>query len=171
MSSKEPEQRKAAARKEHLSSAADAAITATPEVNIREVRTRIEDVFNALGTDQLPGTIIPAGKRNNAKEAAEFVLADMLAKLATSRLKAAAEAAEKAGVFGDPDTYVPGDTVMVFSDPNFSVNVKMGKPSKMMGREQVEAAAKTYLGTKAAEFLEECFKPRAATKQIIVSMK
>jgi hypothetical protein len=61
--------------------------------------------------------------------------------------------------------------VMVFNDPNFSINVKMGKPSTMIGREEVEAAAEKFLGKRASEFLEECKKPRSATKQIIVSMK
>ena len=141
------------------------------EANIREIRTRIEDVFNALGTESFPGTIIPAGSRNNSKEAAEYVLADLLSKLAGDRLKNALEAAEKAGVFGDKEDYVTGDTVMVFSDPNFSINVKMGKPSKMIKRERVEEAAAEYLGKRASEFLEACKGERAATKQIIVSMK
>jgi len=154
----------------NLSSVAMEASTPT-EDNIREIRARIEDVFNGIGTEYLPGTVIPTGSKNNAKEAGDFVLADLLEKLATSRKKVAFEAAEKAGVFGDPETYVQGDTVMVFSDPNFSINVKTGKPSKMMKRELVEAAASKYLGRKAQEFLDECQGERAATKQIIVSMK
>jgi hypothetical protein len=153
-----------------LSSIAEAIIAPT-EVSIREIRSRIEEAFNALGTESLPGTIIPAGQKNNAPEAAAFVIADMLSKLATDRLKKASEAAEKAGVFGSSDDYVIGDTVMVFSDPNFSINVKMGKPGEMLGREQVEAAALEYLGKKASEFLTACKKPRAPTKQIIVSIK
>jgi hypothetical protein len=155
---------------DNLSSVA-AEMLAPTEANIREVRSRIEDVFNALGTDQLPGTVMPVGKRNNSAEAGEFVLADLLSKLASDRLKKAQEAAEKAGVFGDKSEYVPGDTVMVFSDPNFSINVKMGKPSKMIKKEKVQAAAETYLGPKASEFMEACMGERAATKQIIVSMK
>jgi hypothetical protein len=154
----------------NLSSVA-ADMLAPAEANIREIVSRVEEAFNALGTDALPGTIIPAGSRNNAKEAAEFVLAERLSKLAADRLKKAAEAAEKAGVFGNPEEYRIGDTVMVFSDPSFSISVKMGRPSKMIGREQVEAAAVTFLGKKSVEFLEACFKPRAATKQIIVSVK
>jgi hypothetical protein len=156
---------------EQLSTAATVAVTVPNEVNIREVRTRIEDVFAALGTEALPGTVIPFGQRNNAKEAADYVIAELLEKLATKRKKLAAELAEKAGVFGDPASYVEGDTVMVFSDPNFSINVKMGTPGTMIGREEVEAAANKYLGKKASEFLDECMKPRAATKQVIVSMK
>jgi hypothetical protein len=156
---------------DNLSSAASVAVTVPNEVNIREVRTRIEDVFAALGTEALPGTVIPFGQRNNSKEAADFVIADLLEKLASKRKKLAHELAEKAGVFGEPSEYVEGDTVMVFSDPNFSINVKMGTPGKMLGREEVEAAAVKYLGKKAPEFLDECMKPRAATKQIIVSMK
>lgn len=156
---------------DNLSSVATVAVTVPEEVNIREVRTHIEDVFTGIGTDSLPGTLIPFGQRNNSKEAADFVMADLLEKLATERLKAAKEAAEKAGVFGNPDDYVLGDTVMVFSDPNFSINIKMGRPSRMIGREEVEAAAVKHLGKKADEFLDECKKDRAATKQIIVSMK
>lgn len=139
--------------------------------NIREIRQRIEEAFNALGTEQLPGTVFPVGSRNNSVEAVNFVVAEVLSKLAEARKKGAAEAAEKAGVFGDPDSYVLGDTVMVFNDPNFSINVKMGRPTKMINRELVEATAEKFLGKKASEFLEECFKERAATKQIIVSMK
>lgn len=161
---------KADGPKAHLSSVAVEAVLPT-EADIRVIRSRIEEVFNALGSEQFPGTIVPTGKHNNAKEAAEFVLADLLSKLATARLKKATEAAENAGVFGEKDTYVEGDTVMVFSDPNFSINVKMGKPGKQLGRSEVEAAAVEYLGKKSGEFLNKCFKPRAATKQIIVSMK
>jgi hypothetical protein len=161
---------KAEGPKAHLSSVAAEAVLPT-EADIRVIRSRIEEVFNALGGEQFPGTIIPTGKHNNAKEAAEFVLADLLSKLATARLKKATEAAENAGVFGDKESYVEGDTVMVFSDPNFSINVKMGKPGKQLSREQVEVAASEYLGKKATEFLAKCFKRRAATKQVIVSMK
>lgn len=157
---------------DNLSSVASDIIAPTEEgISIREVRQRIAEAFAALGTNQLPGTIIPAGQRNNAQEAAEFVVADVLAKLAADRQKKASEAADKAGVFGDPAEYVIGDTVMVYSDPNFSINVKMGKPSKMLDRKAVEAAAAKYLGKKSEEFLAECQKDRAATKQIIVSMK
>lgn len=165
--------KKAAEAKEpesNLSSIA-AEISAPTEVSIREVRARIEEAFNALGTDQLPGTIIPAGQKNNAAEAAEFVIADMLSKLASERLKKASEAAEKTGVFGSSADYVIGDTVMVYSDPNFSINVKMGKPSKLVKRELVEANAIEYLGKRASEFIDKCKGERAATKQIIVSMK
>jgi hypothetical protein len=155
----------------HLSSVAVELIQPT-EANIREIRSRIEEAFNAMGTDQLPGTIIPQGRSNNAREAADFVIADMLRKLAEGRMKNATEAAEKAGVFGDPEAYVEGDTVMVFSDPNFSINIKMGKPSKMIKRENVEAAIKAYVPqAKQSEALEACFGTRAATVQRIVSMK
>ena len=99
------------------------------------------------------------------------MVSDTLAKLATNRLKAAKEKAEKAGVFGDPKDYVLGDTVMVFSDPNFSINVKRGQPSKMLDRSSVEAAAEEFLGKKAQEFLDQCMKDRAATTQVIVSIK
>lgn len=155
---------------ENLSSIAEEIISET-DANIREIRARVEEAFNALGTDQLQGTVIPAGAKNNSREAAEYVIADALEKLATKRKKKAAELADKAGVFGDSSTYVEGDTVMVFNDPNFSINVKMGTPSRMIGREEVEAAAIKHLGKKAPEFLEECFKLRSATKQIIVSIK
>lgn len=183
MSNKEPVVRRAAAstkrgaRTAHrgedtnLSSVATEAVTPSPDTSIRDIRTRIEDVFNGLGTDALPGTIIPAGNRNNSREAAEFVISDILVKLATTRSKNAKEAAEKAGVFGNPEEYVAGETVMVFSDPNFSINIKKGRPSKMIKRELVEAAAVEYLGRKAPEFLEKCEGERAATTQIIVSMK
>lgn len=156
---------------ERLSSVAVEAVTPTPDVSIREVRSRIEEVFNALGTEAFPGTMIPAGKSNNAREAADAVLADLLEKLASDRKKRAFEAAEKAGVFGNPDNYVTGDTVMVFSDPNFSINVKLGKPSTLLNREMVEAAASEFLGKRASEFLDRCKKPRAPMKQIIISMK
>lgn len=145
---------------------------ATPtEDSIRAVRQRIEQAFNSLGTTELPGTVIPLGSRNNSQEAANYVVADLLSKLAEARKKEALEAAEKAGVFGVEKEYVQGDTVMVFNDPNFSINVKMGRPTNMINRELVEAAAERYLGKKASEFLSECMKPRSATKQIIVSMK
>jgi hypothetical protein len=155
----------------NLSGAAQGMLSPTPEPSIRLVRARIEEAFNAFGTDALPGTVMPAGRANNSAEAAEFVLADLLKKLAEQRLKNALEAAEKAGVFGNNDQYVTGDTVMVYSDPNFSINVKLGKPSKLINRDAVEASASEFLGKRASEFLERCFKPRAATKQIIVSMK
>ena len=156
---------------DNLSSVAEDLVTEVPEANIRAVRNKIEEAFSAFGSDKLPGTIIPAGARNNSKEAAEYVLADLLKKLAEKRHKLAQEAAEKAGVFGDKSSYVEGDTVMVFNDPNFSINVKKGSPTKMIGKEEVQAALVKHLGKKADEVLEECYKPRAATTQIIVSMK
>src|SRR5690242_6647607 len=68
-------------------------ITTETGDSIREVLSRIDEAFNALGTEKLSGTVIPVGSKNNAKEAGEFVVADRLAKLATTRLKNAAEAA------------------------------------------------------------------------------
>lgn len=142
------------------------------EDNIREVLARIEEAFNALGTELMPGTLIPAGAKNNSKEAAEYVVADRLSRLAETRKKQASDAAEKAGVFGSMDNYIVGDTVMVWNDPNFSINVKLGRPSKMIGREETQAVLLSNFGVKkAAELLEECMKDRSATKQIIVSMK
>lgn len=141
------------------------------EDTIREVRNRIEEAFNALGTEALPGTVIPLGSRNNSQEAADYVVADLLSKLAENRKKAALEAAEKAGVFGDPKEYIEGDTILVFNDPNFSINVKKGRPTKAINRELTEAAAEELLGKKSSEFLEKCMKDRKPTEQIIVSMK
>lgn len=162
--------KRAVKAEDNLSSIA-AEISAPTEVSIREVIARIEEAFTALGTPALPGTIVPCGQRNNAAEAAEFVLADKLVKLATDRMKNASQAADEAGVFGDPTSYVQGDTIMVFSDPNFTVSVKLGKPSKMLDREKVESAAVEYLGKRAPEFMKACMKDRAAPKTIIVSMK
>lgn len=157
---------------DNLSSAATDIVTPPDEgVTIRTVMATVEEGFNAFGTEALPGTVVPCGQRNNTAEAAEYVLANKLVKLATDRLKKATEAAEKAGVFGDSSMYVEGDSVMVFSDPNFTISVKMGKPSKLINREAVEEAAAELLGKKAEEFLLRCYKPRKATSQIIVSMK
>jgi hypothetical protein len=162
---------KAAAKHAEPPSDVAAEISAPTEEGIRTVLARVEEAFFAMGTDKLPGTIIPVGQKNNAAEAAEFVIADRLAKLAATRLKNASEAAEKAGVFGDKSEYVEGETVMVFSDPNFTISMKMGRPSKTINREKVEEAAAEFLPKRSGEFLERCFKDRAATKTIIVSMK
>lgn len=148
-----------------------AAIISPTEVSIREVMSRVEDAFFGLGTEKLPGTIIPTGAKNNAKEAAEYVIADKLVKLAATRLKAASEAAEKSGVFGDKDDYVAGETVMVFADPHFSINVKKGRPGQMLNKDLVAAAAEEYLGKRSQEFMDKCQKERAAPTQIIVSVK
>ena len=139
--------------------------------SIREVRERIEAIFNALGTEANPETVIPAGTRNNSKEAAEYAIADLLEKLAANRKKKAKEAAEKAGVFGDPKEYVNGDTVMVWQSPQMAISVKSGNPSRMIGKEETQAALEKHLPKKAQDVLEECMKDRAATRQIIVSMK
>lgn len=148
-----------------------AEIMAPTESSIREVMQRLEEAFYAMGTEKLPGTIIPVGRSNNAREAGEFVIAERLSKLADTRLKNAKEAAEKAGVFGDPEEYVEGETVMVFSDPNFVISVKRGRPSKTINREATTAAAEEFLGKRSSEFLERCFAPRNATTTIIVAMK
>jgi hypothetical protein len=140
-------------------------------MSIRDVRERIEAIFNALGTEANPDTMIPHGQKNNGPEAAEYALADLLEKLAAARKKKAKEAAEKAGVFGDPKSYVNGDTVMVYNSNDFAISVKSGNPSRMIGKEETQAALEKHLPKKATEVLDECMKERAATRQIIVSMK
>lgn len=140
-------------------------------LSVKDTLDRIEALFNAIGTDQNPDTILPAGNKNNHKEAAEFALAERLKKLAENRFKKAAEAAKEAGVLGDEDNYRNGETVMVWQCPDFSVSVKSGNPSKQIGKEEVKAAADKFLGRKSADFMKECFKDRAPTRQIIVSMK
>lgn len=156
----------------NLSSVAEEMVKPTNGDDIREVKARIEEVFHAVGTDKLPGTVIPKGSKNNSTEAAEYALASHLRNLANDRFKAATEAAEKAGVFGDEADYVEGSTVMVYSDPNLSVNVKLGKPAKIINKGQLEEAVYEILGQKKGdELMERAMKARAPTKTIIVSMK
>lgn len=167
--------KQAAKAKDNLSSQPSVVqdmVKPTPEADIREVRQRVEEVFHAIGRPDLPGTIVPTGAKNNAAEAAEYVLATHLYNLASERKKKATEAAEKAGVFGDEEAYVEGSTVMVYSDPNYSINVKLGKPAKIINKGLLEAAALEILGPKKSEeLLERAQKDRAPTKTIIVSMK
>lgn len=141
--------------------------------DVRAVVARIEDVFKALGTDHAPDTKLPVAKnRNNAEEAAEFVLSEKLRKLAEDRYKTAKEAAAKAGIFGDDSEYVEGETVMTWNSPHYVVSMKVGKSSQMIDKGRVEATLHKYLGREKAEAaLEECLKPRAGAKSIIVSLK
>lgn len=139
----------------------------------RSVMDQVESWFANIGTPLLPETVMPVPpNRNNGQEAAEYAVAEKLAKLAEKRKKAAYEAAAKAGVFGDEDSYKEGDTVTVWQSPYINVAVKMGSPSKMIGKEETHAALEAHLPKgKVADVLEECLKERAATKQIIVSIK
>lgn len=141
--------------------------------DVRAVISRIEDIFNAVGTSQLPDTVLPRAKnRNNADAAAEFVLADKLRKLADARHKAAKEKAEREGVFGEEEQYVAGESVIVWQSPFYTISMKLGNETKMVNREKVEETLRTYLPReKAEEAFEKCMKPREPARQIIVSMK
>lgn len=140
--------------------------------NIRAVKERIDALFSAIGTEAMPETVFPSGNRNNSTEAAEYAIADVLLKLAKNRHKSATEKGQAAGIFGDEKDYVANETVIVWQSPSFSINVKKGQPSKMIGKEETEAAILKAVGPKrCAEIMQECMKERAATKQIIVSMK
>jgi hypothetical protein len=156
---------------------AKAPATPTPEVeqdtDVRAVLDKIETCFGFIGTNEMPGTILPVAKnRNNALEAAEFVLADKLKKLAENRYKQAKEAASKAGIFGDENDYKEGDAVLVWNSPHYAVSMKVGKSSTMVDREKVEATLAKYLGHEKSQVaFEECLKERAGAKQVIVSMK
>lgn len=139
--------------------------------SIRDIKDRIEALFHAIGSDRMPDTCFPGHSKNNSTEANEYALADLLEQLAKKRKKAASEAAAKAGVFGDPDKYVNGETVMVWQSPHLAISVKTGNPTRMLGKEETEAAIRKHLPRKFDEVMDECMKDRAATKQIIVSMK
>lgn len=139
----------------------------------RAILTNIEQTFADIGTDVLPGTKLPvAERRNNAEEAAEFVMADKLKKLAENRYKKAKEAAAKAGIFGDEKTYKAGDAVLVWNSPHYAISMKLGAPSTMVDRQLVETTLVNHLGQeKGQAAMEECLKERAGAKQIVVSIK
>lgn len=142
-------------------------------LSARAVMEKVEEWFKTIGTEGLAETVMPVPpNRNNGPEAAEYAIADKLAKLAEKRKKEAFEAAQKAGVFGDVEDYIAGDTVTVWQSPYLNVSVKMGNTSKMIGKEETIAALETHLPKgKVAEVMEECMKTREASKQIIVSIK
>lgn len=141
--------------------------------SIREAIKNVSDAFFAIGSEAMPTTVLPRAKnRNNAEEAAEFVLSKRLAELANDRLKKAEEAAERAGIFGKPEDYEEGSTVQTWQSPHYSVGVKLGKESKMINKDLVEATFLENFGSeKTGNLLEACMKPRAAPKQKIVLMK
>jgi hypothetical protein len=150
---------------------ATASVSADEHPSVRDIKDRVEALFNALGTDAMPETCYPTGGRNNGAEAAEYVLAEQLAKLADKRKKEAFEAAQKKGVFGDPKEYVAGETQIVWASGAYVISMKVGNPTFAINRENTEAAAEKYLGKKADEFLEACKQERKPTQQVIVSLK
>ena len=150
--------------------------------DIRKVKECVEYLFNALGKAgkvdvdgkkvDFSGTVIPAGNKNTSEAASEFFVADLLRKAAEERFKKAKKEAEEQGILGSEESYVEGETVMAWNSPDFTINVKKGKPSEMIDREAITAAINEALPKeKAAAVLKAGMKPRKGTTTITTAMK
>lgn len=129
-------------------------------------------ILSALGTDKFEQTIVPVPKnRNNGPAAASFVLWDHIRRFAEKKAKEAEEIARNQGVFGDPDTYVPGETTIVFQTPGFVISIKQGHDSKMVNKENTMNVLQEVAPAKAFDLLERCMKPRAGPTQKIIALK
>lgn len=143
------------------------------EEDMEAIQARIEALVAGIGTDAFPDSCVPRPKnRNNGEEAAEYVTADIIARAAEKRKKAATEAADKAGVFGDRSTYKHGQTKMVYNTPDFTISMKVGNPSKAVNKENTEHVLFEMLPReKAVEAFGRCMKERAAPTQVVISLK
>lgn len=139
--------------------------------SVRDVKDRVDALFDSIGTDKLPDTQYPRGKDNKAVVAAEFVVAEQLKKRAEKRYNAAKAEADAVGCFGLPDSHVPGETVEVYRSPNFTFAVRKGEDTLMVNKENTTEVLREIAPGKWQELLKRCMKPRAGPTQIITALK
>lgn len=156
-----------------VSDEVNASILNDEDTNLSAIKAKLEERFSFLGTDFQPDTVVPRPRnRNNGDEASEYITAEILKKAAEDRFKAAQEAAEAAGVFGDRSEYKDGETRMVYQTPHYVISVKVGKSSKAINKEKVEETLSELVAKeKLASTLAKCMKPRAAPVQFISALK
>lgn len=139
--------------------------------SVRDIKDRVEALFTSIGTEALPETRFPSGSRNNGVQAAEFVVAEQLKKLAEKRYENAKKEADAAGCFGDKENYIPGETIEVYRTGSFTFSVQRNNDSKMIDRQAVENLLRDLFPTKWQEFLERCEKPKAGATRFIVALR
>lgn len=139
--------------------------------SVRDIKDRVEGLFKSIGTEALPDTVFPPGQKNNGVEAAEFVVAEQLKKLAEKRYDTAKANGIAVGCFGDKDKYVAGETVEVYRTPNYTFSVQKNNDSNMISREAVEELLREMAPTKWQELLKRCEKPKAGATRFIVALR
>ena len=139
--------------------------------SVRDIKDRVEGLFRSIGTDALPETLFPPGNRNNGPQAAEFVVAEQLKKLAEKRYEIAKAEADAAGCFGDKDKYVSGETIEVYRTGSFTFSVQKNQDSKMIDRKAVEEVMRDYFPNKWKEIMERVEKPKAGATRFIVALR
>jgi hypothetical protein len=139
--------------------------------SVRDIKDRVEGLFRSIGTAALPDTVFPSGTRNNGPQAAEFVVAEQLKKLAEKRYEEAKKNGKDAGCFGDETKYVAGETVEVYRTPHFTFSVQRNQDSNMIDRKAVEDLLREIAPTKWQELLKRCEKPKAGATRFIVALR
>lgn len=139
--------------------------------SVRDIKDRVEGLFRSIGTAALPDTVFPSGPRNNGVEAAEFVVAEQLKKLAEARYAEAKEAAKNAGCFGNESDYVSGETIEVYRTPNFTFSVQNNRDSQMVDRKATEDLLRDIAPSKWQELIKRCEKPKKGATRFIVALR
>jgi hypothetical protein len=139
--------------------------------SVRDIKDRVEGLFKSIGTDALPETVFPHGNKNNGIEAAEFVVAEQLKKLAEARYDSAKAEAKAKGCFGDETNYIPGETIEVYRTGSFTFSVQRNKDSNMIDRKLVEELLREVAPTKWQELLKRCEKPKDGATRFIVALR
>lgn len=140
-------------------------------LSVRDVKDRVDALFDSIGTDKLPETQYPRGKDNKAAVAAEFVVAEQLKKRAEKRYNKAKAEADAVGCFGLPDSHIPGETVEVYRSPHFTFAVKKGEETFMVNKENTAEVLREVAPGKWQDLLKRCLAPRAGATQIITALK
>jgi hypothetical protein len=139
--------------------------------SVKDIKDRVEALFKSIGTPVLPETLFPAGSKNNGAEAAEFVVAEQLKKLAEKRYTTAKANASDAGCFGDKDNYIAGETIEVYRTNNFTFSVQRNQDSSMIDRELTEQVLREVAPTKWQELMKRCEKAKAGATRFIVALR
>lgn len=139
--------------------------------SVRDIKDRVEGLFQSIGTTALPETVFPAGTKNNGYQAAEFVVSEQLKKLAEKRYENAKAEAKAAGCFGNEDNYIAGETIEVYRTGNFTFSVQRNQDSNMIDRKQVEEVLRELAPSKWPELMKRCEKPKAGATRFIVALR
>jgi hypothetical protein len=100
-----------------------------------KAKLAIHEAFSDIGKSST--TKMPDNNKNTYPIAAEFAIAKQLRSMAEKRWDVAKKAAANAGILGDDDDYIVGDTVVVFNCQHFDVTAKKANPSRGLDKAQL----------------------------------
>lgn len=137
-------------------------------------KAQLHGTLQALASNMDGGgtPIIEAGQKNTSDVAARFLIAEQMRSFANKNYDAVKKEARDAGILGDEESYMEGETVTVSSFSGFDITAKKAAGSEMADTTAVKNVISKYVpAAKRETALAECIKPRKGAVTIAVNVR